>query len=70
MKAHWLACLSLTASLAVPSANAVELRLLSAGAVELGLTPALAFFQHDSGNTVRVSFSSSLSAMRRLAKAS
>ena len=30
--------------------------MLSAGAVELGLTPALAVFQRDSGHTVRVSF--------------
>ncbi len=56
MKARWLTCLSLAACLAAPGARAVELRMLSAGAVELGLTPALALFQRDSGNTVRVSF--------------
>src|SRR6185295_139476 len=33
-----------------------EVRLLSAGAVELGLMPALAVFQRTSGHTVRVDF--------------
>jgi molybdate transport system substrate-binding protein len=56
MKTRWLTCLSLAACLAAPGARAVELRMLSAGAVELGLTPALAQFQRDSGNTVRVTF--------------
>ena len=56
MKSTWIAGLSLVTCLAAPVAQAVELRMLSAGAVELGLTPTLALFQHDSGHAVRVSF--------------
>ena len=56
MKSTWLAGLSLVAWLATPAAQAVELRMLSAGAVELGLTPTLALFQRDSGHTVQVGF--------------
>ena len=41
---------------AAPVACAAEVRLLSAGAVELGLTPALAVFERDSGHVVRVEF--------------
>lgn len=56
MNARWLAALTLAAGLAGPGAQAVELRMLSAGAVELGLTPALAQFQRDTGHTVQVAF--------------
>ena len=45
MKAMRVAALVLAAGLAAPGAGAAELRLLSAGAVELGLTPALAVFE-------------------------
>jgi molybdate transport system substrate-binding protein len=48
--------LLLAACIAGQTAQAAELRLLSAGAVELGLTPTLAVFQRDTGNTVQVSF--------------
>ena len=44
------------AGVAAPVARAAEVRLLSAGAVELGLTPALAVFERDSGHVVRVEF--------------
>ena len=37
-------------------AAAAEVRLLSAGAVELGLMPALAVFQRETGHAVRVDF--------------
>ena len=49
-------CLALAAALVAPAAQATELRLLSAGAVELGLTPALAVFERESGHVVRVEF--------------
>lgn len=56
MSARRLAGLTLAACLAGQGAQAVELRMLSAGAVELGLTPVLAQFQRDTGHTVLVSF--------------
>jgi len=56
MNALRVAALALAALLAVPAANATELRLLSAGAVELGLMPALADFERESGHAVRVEF--------------
>ena len=56
MKAMRVAALVLAAGLAAPGAGAAELRLLSAGAVELGLTPALAVFERESGHVVRVEF--------------
>ena len=56
MKALRVAALGLAAVLAAPGAGATDLRLLSAGAVELGLTPALAVFERESGHTVRVEF--------------
>lgn len=45
----------LLAATALPAA-ALELSLLSAGAVEPGIRPALAAFERDSGHTVRVAF--------------
>ena len=56
MKAPRRFALALAAALAVSHAAAAELRLLSAGAVELGLTPALAAFERESGHVVRVEF--------------
>ena len=56
MKALRVAALALAAGLAAPGAAATDLRLLSAGAVELGLTPALAVFERESGHVVRVEF--------------
>ena len=58
MKARSLvAALALAiAGVAAPVARAAEVRLLSAGAVELGPTPALAVFERDSGHVVRVEF--------------
>ncbi|MGZ5239147.1 MAG: substrate-binding domain-containing protein [Caldimonas sp.] len=54
--ARSIAGLALAAGLAAAGAQAAELRMLSAGAVELGLTPALAAFQRETGHTVQVSF--------------
>jgi molybdate transport system substrate-binding protein len=45
----------LLAATALPAA-ALELSLLSAGAVEPGIRPALAAFERDSGHTVRLTF--------------
>ncbi len=56
MSPRTLVALTLGLGLAASAAGAAELRMLSAGAVELGLTPALAVFQRDTGNTVRVDF--------------
>jgi len=56
MNALRVAALALAALLAAPTASATELRLLSAGAVELGLMPALAAFERESGHAVRVEF--------------
>ncbi len=56
MKALRVAALALAAVLAAPGAGATDLRLLSAGAVELGLMPALAVFERESGHAVRVEF--------------
>jgi len=56
MKALRVAALGLAAVLAAPGAGATDLRLLSAGAVELGLMPALAVFERESGHAVRVEF--------------
>lgn len=56
MRRAGFAALSLAASLAAPGAGAAELKMLSAGAVELGLVPALAVFQRDTGHTVRVDY--------------
>ena len=36
--------------------HALELRVLSAGAVEPGMRPALAAFERESGHTVRIEF--------------
>ena len=44
------------AGVAAPAARAAEVRLLSAGAVELGLMPALQVFQRETGHAVRVDF--------------
>ncbi|MEO6364054.1 MAG: substrate-binding domain-containing protein [Caldimonas sp.] len=43
-------------ALAAVPLHALELRVLSAGAVEPGLRPALAAFTHDSGHTVSITF--------------
>ena len=43
-------------ALLVPPLHAVELRILSAGAVEPGLRPAVAAFERDSGHAVRIEF--------------
>ena len=56
MNALRVAALALAASLAAPGAEASDLRLLSAGAVEIGLAPALAVFERESGHVVRVEF--------------
>ena len=56
MRARLIAALTLAACLAAQGARAVELRMLSAGAVALGLTPALVQFQRDTGHTVQVNF--------------
>ena len=45
-------------ALGLHAAQAAEIRVLSAGAVEPGLRPALAAFERDSGHTVRLSFAS------------
>jgi molybdate transport system substrate-binding protein len=47
---------ALLLALAVQPLRALELRVLSAGAVEPGLRPALATFERDSGHAVRVEF--------------
>lgn len=56
MKALRLLALAVVAGLAAAQAIAAEVRLLSAGAVELGLTPALTVFERESGHVVRVEF--------------
>ena len=50
------AVLALALAAAAPAAQAVELRVLSAGAVEPGMRPALAAFERASGHTVRIAF--------------
>jgi molybdate transport system substrate-binding protein len=67
MRLSWAACASLAASLAAPSVNAAEIRMLSAGAVEIGLRPALAEFERSSGHVVRISFASAPQIARALA---
>jgi len=47
---------TLSVAVFAPSAQSAEIRMLSAGAVELGLAPVLDQFQRQSGHTVRVSF--------------
>lgn len=51
-----LAGIALGCIVAAGGACAAELRLLGAGAVELGLVPALAVFQRETGHTVKVSY--------------
>ncbi len=67
MRLAWVACASLAASLAAPAAPAAEIRMLSAGAVEIGLRPALAEFEHGSGLLVRVSYTAAPQIARALA---
>ena len=43
-------------ALVVPPLQALELRVLSAGAVEPGIRPALVAFEHESGHAVRIEF--------------
>ena len=43
-------------ALLVQPLHAIELRILSAGAVEPGLRPAVAAFERDSGHAVRIDF--------------
>jgi tricorn protease-like protein/ABC-type molybdate transport system substrate-binding protein len=52
---HALVAALVLAATALP-ASAVELRVLSAGAVEPGMRPALAAFERTSGHTVAISF--------------
>ncbi len=47
---------ALLLALVVPSLHALELRVLSAGAVEPGMGPALAAFERESGHAVRIDF--------------
>jgi molybdate transport system substrate-binding protein len=47
---------ALLLALAAPALHALELRVLSAGAVEPGMRPALAAFERESGHTVRIDF--------------
>ena len=47
---------ALLAALAATSLHAIELRVLSAGAVEPGMRPALAAFARESGHTIRIDF--------------
>ena len=63
--AAMLAAASLLAT--VDAARAAELRLLSAGAVELGLVPALAAFQRETGHTVQVEFAAAPAFAARFA---
>ena len=51
-------------TLVVPPLHALELRVLSAGAVEPGMRPALAAFERDSGHTVRIEFAAARSPGR------
>jgi molybdate transport system substrate-binding protein len=67
MRRVWLACASLAAGLAAPAAHAAEIRMLSAGAVEIGLRPALAEFERSSGHVVRVSYAAAPQIVRVLA---
>jgi len=50
------ASFALVSLVGVVPAQALELRILSAGAVEPGIRPALAAFEHASGHTTRVAF--------------
>ena len=50
-----------------PAAQAAELRLLSAGAVELGLVPVLAAFQKATGHVVQVEFAAAPAFAARFA---
>lgn len=67
MRRAWLACASLAASLTAPAGHAAEIRMLSAGAVEIGLRPALAEFERSSGHVVRIGFASAPQIARALA---
>lgn len=67
MRRAWLACASLAAALAAPAGHATEIRMLSAGAVEIGLRPALAEFERSSGHVVRIGFASAPQIARALA---
>jgi molybdate transport system substrate-binding protein len=63
-----VAALALAAAgLFAPGARAAEVRLLSAGAVELGLRPALALFQRESGHVVHVEFATAPALLARFA---
>ncbi|MEP7303263.1 MAG: substrate-binding domain-containing protein [Caldimonas sp.] len=59
--------LMLAGGLSASLAQAAEIRLLSAGAVELGLTPALAVFERDSGHRVRVDYAAAPAFVTRFA---
>ena len=47
---------ALALALVVPPLHALELRVLSAGAVEPGMRPALAAFERESGHVARIEF--------------
>ena len=61
-----LAC-ALVAAIALPAA-AIDLRVLSAGAVEPGMRPALAAFERESGHAVALAFAAA-PALREAVKA-
>ena len=50
------AALAFAATVFCLTASALELRVLSAGAVEPGMRPALAAFESESGHTIRLTF--------------
>ena len=51
-----LAAIGLVAMVAVPAATMAEIRVLSAGVVEVGLRSVVATFQQDTGNVVHVDY--------------
>jgi molybdate transport system substrate-binding protein len=58
---------TLLAALAATAASAAEIRMLSAGAVEIGLAPVLAAFGRSSGQVVGVTFAAAPAIAPRLA---
>lgn len=66
MRRFWMALCGVLAGFFIQQAAAVEIRVLSAGAIEPGMTQAIAAFQQESGHTVRLTFNTAPQIRKRI----
>lgn len=66
MRRFGMALCGVLAGFFIQQAAAVEIRVLSAGAIEPGMTQAIAAFQQESGHTVRLTFNTAPQIRKRI----